>query len=45
MFLLRLMYLSLKKPKDEKKNNDITRSLTKNFEEKEKSINFEMKSY
>ena len=46
MFLLRLMYLSLKKPKDEvKKNNDLARSLTKNNEEKEKSFNFENKSY
>ena len=45
MFLLRLMYLSVKKLKDEeKKNNDITRSLTKNLEVKEKSINFDTKS-
>ena len=45
MFLLRLMYLSVKKLKDEeKKNNDITRSLTKNLEEKEKSINFDAKA-
>ena len=45
MFLLRLMYLSEKKLKDEeKKNNDITRSLTKNLEEKEKSINFDTKA-
>ena len=45
MFLLRLMYLSVKKLKDEeKKNNDITRSLTKNLEEKEKSINFDTKA-
>ena len=45
MFLLRLMYLSKKKLKDEeKKNNDITRSLTKNLEVKEKSINFDTKS-
>ncbi len=45
MFLIRLMYLSVKKLKDkEKKNNDITRSLTKNLEEKEKSINFDTKA-
>ena len=45
MFLLRLMYLSVKKLKDEgRKNNDITRSLTKNLEEKEKSINFDTKA-
>ena len=45
MFLIRLMYLSVKKLKDkEKKNNDINRSLTKNLEEKEKSINFDTKA-
>ena len=45
MFLLRLMYLSLKKPKDEeKKNNALARSISKNFEEKEKSFNFETKA-
>ena len=45
MFLIRLMYLRVKKLKDkEKKNNDITRSLTKNLEEKEKSINFDTKA-
>ena len=45
MFLIRLMYLSVKKLKDkEKKNNDITRSLTKNLEKKEKSINFDAKA-
>ena len=45
MFLLRLMYLSLKKPKDEeKKNNELARSISKNFEGKEKSFNFETKA-
>ena len=44
MFLLRLMYLNLEKSKDEgKKNNNITTSSTKNHDEKEKSINFEVK--
>ncbi len=45
MFLLRLMYLSLKKSKnEEKKNNTLARSISKNFEEKEKSFNFETKA-
>ena len=45
MFLLRLMYLNLEKSKDEgKKNNNITTSSTKNHDEKEKSINFEVKA-
>ena len=44
MFLFRLMYLSSENPKNEKKNNDLARSLTKDFNEKEKSFNFKTKA-
>ncbi len=44
MFLLRLMYLCSKKPKIEEKNNDLAKSVTKNFEGKEKSFSFKSKT-
>ena len=45
MFLLRLMFLSSKKFKKEKKeNNDLTKTETENFEEKKKSFDFKTKA-